>query len=51
LNIEKINLKDIASITSIKIKLGSIMDYVKESTVKTKDGKSIKCVIGTTNQK
>jgi len=51
LNIEKIDSKDIASITSIKIMLRSIMNYVKESTVKTKDGKSIKCVIGTTNRK
>jgi hypothetical protein len=51
LNIEKIDSKDIASITSIKIMLRSIMNYVKESTIKTKDGKSIKCVIRTANQK
>jgi hypothetical protein len=48
LNIEKVDSKEVHS---IRIMLENIKRYVKESTVKTKDGKSIKCVIRTANQK
>jgi hypothetical protein len=46
LNIEKVDSKDVPS---IKIMLANIKKYVKESSVKTKDGKFIKCVIRTAN--